>query len=118
MEIGAFLGEAGIEPAGAPLAFYHEFTEETVKMEPGMPVAEPGEDGGNVKFKQTHTGKVVTALHVGPYEDFQITYAALDKYLSDHGLEMVGPCWEEYLTDPGMEPDPMKWETRIYYPVD
>jgi AraC family transcriptional regulator len=26
--------------------------------------------------------------------------------------------WEYYLTDPGVEPDPAKWQTLVVWPVD
>jgi hypothetical protein len=38
-------------------------------------------------------------------------------YLDEHGLERRGAPWEEYWTDPGMEPDPAKWRTKLVWPI-
>lgn len=116
-EIGAFLAEAGIEQAGPPIAIYHEMSDEQVVMEVGIPVATAGTDGDRVKFKNTHGGKVVTALHVGPYENFGQTYDAIGAYMAKNGLVPSGPSWEVYITDPEGVPDPNQWETRIYFPL-
>ena len=53
--------------------------------------------------------------YYGSYEGLMYAHLALDNYLKQKGLKMRSPVIEEYLTDPGAEPDTSKWLTRIYY---
>ena len=62
-------------------------------------------------------GSAVVAWHVGPYDKLPEAHERIEAYLKENGLERRGAFWEEYWTDPGMEPDPSKWRTRIVTPV-
>jgi len=44
------------------------------------------------------------------------THEKIQAYMKEHGLVARGACWEEYWTDPGMEPDSSKWRTRVVWP--
>jgi effector-binding domain-containing protein len=61
-------------------------------------------------------GKAIMVTHWGNYNSTK-PYEALDNYIKNNGLQMDGPPWEEYTTDPKTEADTSKWETRVYYPV-
>ncbi len=37
--------------------------------------------------------------------------------MTDHNLVPAGESWEFYLTDPNVEPDTSKWQTKIVWPV-
>ena len=39
----------------------------------------------------------------------------MDDYFKANGLEPSKLVMEEYVTDPGAEPDTSKWLTKIYY---
>ena len=65
----------------------------------------------------TYGGKVITATHIGPYEKSAHVWEALDLYLVNNGLSIVGSPWEEYENTPRDEPDPAKLVTNIYMPV-
>jgi hypothetical protein len=56
--------------------------------------------------------------HVGPYERLGETHTRIQEYLDEHGLTQRAAAWEEYWTDPGMEPDPAKWRTKVVWPVE
>jgi effector-binding domain-containing protein len=43
---------------------------------------------------------------------------ALDEYMAEKGLQYIPPVVEEYLTDPGQEPDTAKWLTKVIYFVE
>jgi effector-binding domain-containing protein len=42
----------------------------------------------------------------------------MDDYLKANKLKAGAPVIEEYVTDPGTEPDESKWLTKIYYLAD
>lgn len=53
----------------------------------------------------------------GPYKQLFTAYNAIRKYLADNKLTQNGPMREFYLSDPTVEKDPAKWQTRIMVPV-
>lgn len=57
------------------------------------------------------------ASHFGPYDQLQETHQAVMTWCAVHGKKFSGPCFEMYPVDPGTEPDPMKWQTDVFYPV-
>jgi len=42
-------------------------------------------------------------------------HMAMEKYINENKLEALTPAVEEYVTDPGSEPDSTKWLTKIVY---
>jgi AraC family transcriptional regulator len=48
---------------------------------------------------------------VNAWNEFQQTMKA-------QGLKGTGDPWEVYVTDPGDEPDPSKWQTELVYPIE
>ena len=40
------------------------------------------------------------AVHVGPFTEFDLTYAALGTYVAEHGSADPGPIREIYLVEP------------------
>lgn len=46
-------------------------------------------------------GPWASTLHVGPYAELALAYAALLEHVRERGHEPVGPATETYLTDPG-----------------
>ncbi len=62
--------------------------------------------------------KIVVADYFGPYEETASVYHALEKYISQGGLEITGNPWEIFVTDPSNEPDTAKWHTQVLFPVN
>jgi effector-binding domain-containing protein len=104
-------------PVGPPFGAYHGPPGETVDVEAGFPVASPIEDAEGVVASTLPGGRVVEAVHVGPYDTMVGTYAEVEAWMADHGLEPGPLMWESYLTDPGDEPDPATWRTLIVWPT-
>ena len=117
--VAAYIGEQGGQPAGMPLAIYHNMNMETqaVDVEGGMPVVAPLAGSGEIKAGEVPHGRMAVAAHFGPYDTIPETHQALSQWMADNGYQPAGPAWEVYITDPGAEPDPAKWQTDIYYPV-
>ncbi len=59
--------------------------------------------------------KSLTIDYMGGYHGLGKAHDAMDAYLKANNLTHVAPVMEEYLTDPGSEPDSTKWLTRIVY---
>ena len=57
-------------------------------------------------------GDWASTLHVGPYEELPVAYAALLEHLRAHGHEPVAPIAETYLNDPARTP-PTELVTRL-----
>jgi len=57
-------------------------------------------------------------VHVGPYDTLSSTYEALQAWIETQGRTPATAMWEVYLTDPDQEPDPSKWRTEVYWPVE
>lgn len=106
----------GVAMDGPPLVRYHDWSD-PVDLEAGIPVASAIEPKGRVKATLLPAGDAVIAWHVGPYEKLGETHERVKAYMESHGLEARGSMWEEYWTDPGMEPDPARWRTKVVWPV-
>jgi effector-binding domain-containing protein len=102
-----------------PFTRYHGFADGTIDLEAGIPVAEPIAIEGDTRVRASSLpkGRAATTWHVGPYHELTKTHARLEKWMKEQQLEVAGPQFEIYWTDPGIEPDPAKWRTQIYWPV-
>lgn len=108
---------SGVEIVGPPFGFYPEMPTETVAIEVGFPVSAPAKTHGNAHPFVLPGGRVVQALHVGPYDTMEKTYRDLQSWMAEHGLHPAVGMWECYLSDPQLERDPATWRTRIVWPL-
>jgi len=113
----AFTGKKGIEMAGPPFSIWYEYESDVFEFDSGIPVPGKVMGEGDIKSLKTYGGKVLHATHTGSYESTHHTWGALQKHITDNGLELNGDPYEVYLTDPGSEPDPTKWVTELYWPI-
>lgn len=116
-EVMAHLNATGATMAGAPFSRYHALGE-TLDLEAGIPVHKPITEKGRVKNSKLPAGRTVTCWHVGPYHELHAAHTALQAYLAQAKLTARGGPWEVYWTDPGMVPDPAKWRTQIFAPIE
>jgi effector-binding domain-containing protein len=107
----------GLTVTGPPFGFYPRMPTDTVEVAVGFPVAAAIEPDGDVAPFELPGGRVVTGVHVGPYETLASTYQALTEWAATQGHALAGQMWEEYLSDPAEEPDPAGWRTRIMWPL-
>ena len=108
---------SGARVVGAPFVRYHTWGDD-LDIEGGIPVAEPIMPKGRVQPRALPGGPAIVTTHVGPYELLGDTHSRVLKYVEDNEIQLAGAPWEEYLTDPGMEPDPKKWKTKVIYPIN
>ncbi len=107
----------GIAITGPPFGFYPRTPTQTVAVEAGFPVSGPAQAHGNAHRFVLPGGRVVQAVHVGPYDTMEETYMALQSWMAERGLQPAGGMWECYLSDPELERDPATWRTRIVCPI-
>ncbi len=118
-EVMQYIGMNNIECTAPPFARYLLWDEKSDKniMECGIFVKGPVQEKNRIKYAELPAQKYASAIHYGSYETIPNTHAAIDKYVKDHKLVVIGPPMEIYKTDPQKEPDMTKWETEILYPV-
>lgn len=71
----------------------------------------------DVRLARQPAGRVIQALHHGPYAEEPATLAALRDEAAAGGLTITGPHTERYLTDPRSTP-PEQLRTLLWYPVE
>ena len=113
----AALTAQGVSPTGPPFGKYYGAPTDVVDVEAGFPVASPITPTGEVVSGVLPGGKVVEAIHVGPYDTMHTTYEELERFAADSGVKPGDVMWESYLSDPATEPDPATWRTQICWPV-
>lgn len=107
----------GVQPAGPPFGKYYGTPTDVVDVEAGFPVAVAIQPSGNVIPGTLPGGKVVEAVHVGPYDTMETTYAEVQRYLADAHLTPASVMWECYLSDPETEPNSAEWRTQVCWPT-
>ncbi|MDT0180345.1 GyrI-like domain-containing protein [Microbacterium sp. ARD31] len=116
-ETMAALRAQGRHPVGPPFGRYYGPPTDTIDVEAGFPVAEAVAAAGRVRPGTLPGGDVIEATHVGPYDTLGETYAAIERFLAERSLAPGEAMWESYLSDPGVEPDPAGWQTRVCWLV-
>lgn len=111
------LGEQGVAPIGPPFGKYYGRPGTTVDVEAGFPVAAPIDRAGDVAPGSLPGGSVLEAEHVGPYDQMEKTYAAIQRYCTDEGLTPGDVMWESYVGGPDADPNPAHWRTLISWPI-
>ncbi|MDX1476583.1 MAG: SRPBCC family protein [Saprospiraceae bacterium] len=117
--IGAAAARAGVQMNGMPCGLYYSWDEENEEtdMAAAMPVARAFE-GKDMEVIRLPAAKAAVVDYYGDYDNLGAAHEAIDAYLQNFGLTSAPPVVEEYVTDPGTEPDPAKWLTRIVYRIE
>jgi effector-binding domain-containing protein/ribosome-associated toxin RatA of RatAB toxin-antitoxin module len=106
-----------LQTSGVPFTIYYKWGNEGfTTFACGIPISEKTWGSGGYSYIEMPEEKAIMVTHWGNYNSSK-PYEALDNYIKNNGIQISGPPWEEYITDPKTEPDTSKWETRIYYPV-
>jgi len=113
-QIGALMGEYGVQPADAPYVVYYNMDMQDLDVEIGFIFDKPLEGRGDVKPVVYPPMAVATATHKGPYESLKPTYDALSAWVQKQKLEPTGVVFEYYPNDPG-EVAPEEILTRIEF---
>jgi effector-binding domain-containing protein len=125
-EVFGWLADNAIAPVDAPFFKYNLIDmDQRLDMEAGVPIDAVVTGDGDVFAGVLPAGRYVTVSHVGhPSELVGVTADLLD-WAATQGLvwdragtdngERWGCRLELLLTDPSVEPDMSKWETRLMF---
>ena len=116
-KVSGYIVSKGEKPSGPPISRFLEYREDEVCLEAGVPVGKPMEGEGDIRLSELPAGIVAHTVHTGPYDELMKVYPAIYEWLTTQGKQSAGAPWEVYLTDPGNEPDPKKWQTEVNWPV-
>jgi len=117
-EINKYMDGNGVESSAGPLVIYHFWSDTLIDIEAGIPVKDSLLKGNHrIKLNKINAEFAVTAIHYGAYDRLPETYFGINEWMRKNKVEVIGPPWEVYLTDPTKESNPEKWQTAIYYPV-
>jgi effector-binding domain-containing protein len=121
-EVFAWLGERGVQPAGAPFMRFHVINMAgNMDMEVGVPVATVVQGDGRVAAGVIPAGRYATLVYSGVTgikgNKALIDWAAKNNIRWDRWDDERGDAFrarvEYFLTDPAEEPDRKKWETEV-----
>jgi effector-binding domain-containing protein len=111
------MGQAGLKPAGKPIAVFIESDESGFRYHAGYPLeAAPGGKSSlsdAVKIGETPSGKAMRFQHLGAYADIDATYDAITAYLDEKGIDAQDSFIEEYENDIKDADDP-NLQVNIY----
>jgi effector-binding domain-containing protein len=119
-EIGAFMKANNLRQTGPLFSIYtrYDSTTQFAVMDIGAPVDKPVEKGkGRVRYEKIAPMQVMVAHYFGPYDKMAKAYWVLDQSMKEAGKKEAGGPWEVYIGDPGVEKDPAKLQTDIFFPV-
>jgi len=117
-EINEFMDEHNVVSDLAPLVIYHFWSDTIVDVEAGIQIKDSvGVFNERVNLKYIAVGNYVTATHYGVYERIPETYFSINEWMRKNEVQVIGPPWEVYVTDPAIESNPEKWETQINFPI-
>lgn len=109
----------GLQMDGMPSGLFYEFNEEkgyadmaaTISVVSGKPL------GDGIQMINLAAGKALKIDYYGNYVGIADAHYAMEDYLKANKITQnkAIPIIEEYITDPGAEPDPNKRLTRVTY---
>lgn len=111
------IGDAHVEPAGEPFVIYLDSSRPGVRWEVDIcaPVSAPVHESADFGLMKMPAQRVVSFLHVGPYQDLRRAYDAIERYVREQGLTVSGPPREIYLSEPDVPPAEVR--TLIEQPI-
>lgn len=113
-----YVATKGGVPMGRPYSRLISIAEDgTLEYEGGVPVMKPLPAEGRVLSDTLPGGPTAVTMHVGPYDQLGEAYEAMARWCAENGHTPAGMGWESYVSDPGKEPDPSKWQTQCFLPL-
>jgi effector-binding domain-containing protein len=112
------MGNFSDKAVGPPAALYWSWDTENMQSEMTAAMAVDMEEApeGYELYEQP-AGKYLLINYFGNYDQSEAAHNTMGAYMETNNLELTGAVMEEYITDPGTEPDTSKWQTNILYPV-
>lgn len=99
-----YLGENGEFPYGFPFIIYHNNDMDNLDIEVGFPVNAKFLGDEDIHMSHTPGGHILSCVHVGSYDNIELTYKALTEALHKYDYHPTGSAYEIYLNDPSDTP--------------
>ena len=119
-KLGAWMKTGGV-PTGPSFAIYYEDPSKTAAKDlpckVGFPTAKDAKGNDAVKIETMPGMDAAVAQFSGPYEGSGDIYAALMKWIPEHGYQFAGPPVEIYLKSEHDKVKPADYLTEIRFPV-
>jgi effector-binding domain-containing protein len=123
-EVMGYLKSQGAEPKGPPFIRYWVINMAAkLDIELGWPVAQVLPGYGRVNAGALPAGRYASLLYTGDYSGLMEANGVLIGWARENGItwdsqetaagDAFGSRFESYITDPGDEPNPAKWETEV-----
>ncbi|MDZ4749281.1 MAG: SRPBCC family protein [Saprospiraceae bacterium] len=111
------LEKAGGKPTGMPCGLYYNWDTEKMTSDLAAAVACTGDfkSPAGMDVINLPAAKSLTIDYLGGYNSVGKAHEIMDAYMRDNKLKQLTPVIEEYVTDPGTEPDSNKWLTKVTY---
>ena len=123
-EVMQWLKQQGLGPSGAPILRYHVINMvDKLDIEMAWPVAKPVLGNGRIQAGVLPAGRYASVLYTGHYSGLMEANRVLIDWAKEKGIvwdrwddpngDAFRARYETYITDPGDEPDPAKWQTEV-----
>ncbi|HEY0949620.1 GyrI-like domain-containing protein [Nocardioides sp.] len=114
--VARYLAQVRVPITGPAVGYYTKQQDGHFRVSAGFVVDQAFESDGTVEVMRLPAGRVLSTVHIGPYERLTETYDALQEYAARHHLVLNQEAmWEEYLSGPEVEPEQV--HTRVTWPV-
>jgi effector-binding domain-containing protein len=117
-ELTTMLKRAKVAVKGNAFCMYPSYNEESMEFVCALPVDSKAKLPSSYKLERISRCKAVKGIHVGNYSTLESSHAQVMKYMEFRSRDLNGSPWEVYVTGPSSDPDPSKWITEIYYPIN
>lgn len=123
-EVIKWLKQQGLKPSGPSFIRYHVINmDDKLDIEMGWPVEKPLTGNGRVQSGTLPAGRYASLLYTGDYSGLMDANGVLINWAKDNNIawdrwddpngDAFRSRYENYIKDPGDEPDPAKWETEV-----
>lgn len=117
-QIGIYMGTNQLEMTGQPLALYYGPWDPTnIVLKACIPVSGDATGSDKIELVKLPAGEYVLSQYFGDYSDMEGAHGSIEVFMTENNLSHMNWSMEQYITDPGAEPDPSKWQTDILYPI-
>jgi len=123
VKVYQYIGQNHVAIAGPPVFVCHETSPQEVKkanesgnavVEVAWPIMGEASETKGIRLYTLPGGKMVRAVHHGPYEECEPAYMAVFTWIREHNLEICGWVREVYLNDPStVKPEEILMEILV-----
>jgi len=117
-KVYGYMGTKKISPTGSPIALYYSDPGPEWEIGVAVPVPEGTVGQGAIESTTLHGGRMVSTMHIGPYEKLSESWNALSDWMKNSKYIPAGPGREVYLLCPPQQSDPTKFQTELLWPVN